>query len=122
MSTNGDIGSFWNPFSNMAETAARGRVVFVSGEGCYITDTEGKRYFDASGGLWYNAVGHGRERIAEAIAAQASKLAACSGFDVYSADVTLEASERIAALSGIPGAKVFLTSGGPDSIDSAGKI
>jgi adenosylmethionine-8-amino-7-oxononanoate aminotransferase len=122
MSTIGDIGSFWNPFSNMAETAERGRVVFVSGEGCYLTDTEGKRYFDASGGLWYNAVGHGRQRIVQAIAEQAAKLAACTGFDVYSADITLEASDRIAALSGLPGAKVFLTSGGSDSIDSAGKI
>jgi putrescine aminotransferase len=122
MSTNGDIGSFWNPFSNMAETASRGRVVFASGEGCYLTDTEGRRYFDACGGLWYNAVGHGRERIARAISEQAGKLAACTGFDVYSADVTLEAADRIAALSGLPGAKVFLTSGGSDSVDSAGKI
>ena len=115
-------GAFWNPFSNMAETAARGRVVFASGEGSHLVDTEGRRYFDAAGGLWYNAVGHGREEIARAVGEQAAKLAACTSFDVYSADVTLEVAEKVAALSGLPGARVFLTSGGSDSIDSAGKI
>ena len=106
----------------MAETLERGRVVFAGGEGCYLIDTDGKRYFDASGGLWYNAVGHGRQRIAEAIGTQAARLAACTSFDVYSADVTLEVADRIAALTPVPDPRVFLTSGGSDSVDSAGKI
>jgi putrescine aminotransferase len=106
----------------MAETEARGRVVFVSGEGAHLTDSEGRRYFDASGGLWYNAVGHGRERIAEAVAAQARKLAATTCFDVYASDVTLAVADRVAELAPMECARVFLTSGGSDGIDSAGKI
>jgi len=90
MTTNNDQGQFWNGFSNMAETFERGRVVFPAGDGCYLTDVEGNRYFDASGGLWYNAVGHGRQEIADAIGRQAGRLAACTSFDVYSADVTLD--------------------------------
>jgi adenosylmethionine-8-amino-7-oxononanoate aminotransferase len=120
MANHGD--TFWNGFSNMAETLDRGRVVFVDGDGCYLTDTEGNRYFDASGGLWYNAVGHGRQEIADAIGAQAARLAACTSFDVYSADVTLAVADRIADLTTIPDPRVFLTSGGSDSVDSAGKI
>jgi putrescine aminotransferase len=122
IATTGDISRFWHPFANMAETAERGRVVFVSGEGAHLTDSEGKRYFDASGGLWYNAVGHGRERIARAIAAQAEKLAATTSFDVYATDVTLAVADRVAELAPIDDARVFLTSGGSDSIESAGKI
>jgi putrescine---pyruvate transaminase len=106
----------------MAETAARGRVVFVSGEGAHLTDSEGKRYFDATGGLWFNAVGHGREQIADAVAAQARKLAATTCFDVYATDVTLAVADRVAELVPMEGARVFLTSGGSDGIDSAGKI
>lgn len=101
---------------------ARGRVVFVSGEGAYLTDSEGKRYFDASGGLWYNAVGHGRELIARAVGAQAQKLAATTAFDVYATDVTLAVADRIAELAPVDDPRVFLTSGGSDSIDSAAKI
>jgi putrescine---pyruvate transaminase len=122
IATTGDISRFWHPFANTAETAERGRVVFVSGEGAHLTDSEGKTYFDASGGLWYNAVGHGRERIARAIADQAAKLAATTCFDVYASDVTLEVADRVAALSPLPEGRVFLTSGGSDSIESAGKI
>jgi adenosylmethionine-8-amino-7-oxononanoate aminotransferase len=120
MATEG--GSFWNGFSNMAESLERGRVVFTSGEGCYLTDREGKRYFDASGGLWFNAVGHGRREIADAIGRQAGTLAACTSFDLYSADVTLAVADRIAALTSVRDPRVFLTSGGSDSVDSAGKI
>jgi adenosylmethionine-8-amino-7-oxononanoate aminotransferase len=120
MATEG--GSFWNGFSNMAESLERGRVVFTSGEGCYLTDREGKRYFDASGGLWFNAVGHGRREIADAIGRQAATLAACTSFDLYSADVTLAVADRIAALTLVRDPRVFLTSGGSDSVDSAGKI
>jgi adenosylmethionine-8-amino-7-oxononanoate aminotransferase len=115
-------GRFWHPFSNMAESLERGRVVFTGGEGCYLTDRDGNRYFDASGGLWYNAVGHGREKIAAAIGAQAARLAACTSFDIYAADVTLEVADRIAALTPVRDPRVFLTSGGSDSVDSAGKI
>jgi putrescine---pyruvate transaminase len=106
----------------MAETASRGRVVFVSGDGSHLTDSEGKRYFDATGGLWFNAVGHGRAEIARAIGAQAEKLAATTCFDVYATDVTLELADRIAALMPVSDGRVFLTSGGSDSIDSAAKI
>jgi putrescine---pyruvate transaminase len=122
IATTGDISRFWHPFANMAETAERGRVVFVSGQGAHLTDSEGKTYFDASGGLWYNAVGHGRERIAKAIAAQAEKIAATTCFDVYATDVTLEVADRVAAMAPMENPRVFLTSGGSDSIESAGKI
>lgn len=122
MTTNGENGSFWNGFSNMAETLDRGRVVFTHGEGAYLFDRDGNRYFDASGGLWYNAVGHGRREIAGAIGEQAARLAACTSFDVYSADITLEVADRIADLTPIRDPRVFLTSGGSDSVDSAGKI
>jgi putrescine---pyruvate transaminase len=115
-------GTFWNPFSNMAESLERGRVVFRGGDGCYLFDQEGRSYFDASGGLWYNAVGHGRQEIAAAVGRQAGRLAACTSFDVYSADVTLEVADRIADLTPVRDPRVFLTSGGSDSVDSAGKI
>jgi putrescine aminotransferase len=122
MTVSGDGGSFWNGFSNMKETLERGRVVFTHGEGAYLFDRDGNRYFDGSGGLWYNAVGHGRGEIAAAIGEQAARLAACTSFDVYSADVTLATADRIAALTPIRDPRVFLTSGGSDSVDSAGKI
>jgi len=40
-------------------------LIFVSGEGSWVTDVEGKRYLDGMSGLWCVNVGHGRIEIAE---------------------------------------------------------
>ena len=116
------MSRFWHPFANMAATTRHGEVVFVRGRDCMLVDSEGREYFDATAGLWYCAVGHGRERIAAAIGAQARKLAACTCFDLYASDVTLELADRIAAAVPVADPRVFLTSGGSDGIDTAGKI
>jgi putrescine aminotransferase len=116
------MSRFWHPFANMAETTKHGRVVFIRGRDCMLFDVEGNEYFDATAGLWYCAVGHGRERIAAAIGRQAAELASCTCFDVYASDVTLRLADRIAAASPVEDPRVFLTSGGSDSVDTAGKI
>ena len=67
-------------------------------------------------------VGHGRAEIADAAAAQMRKLAAYSNFGVYTTAPTLELVERLVAVSPIADAVVFLTSGGSESVDTAGKL
>ncbi len=116
------MSRFWHPFSNMARTEEDGRVVFVRGEGSTIVDDEGREYFDATAGLWFCAVGHGRDRIARAIGRQAAELASCSCFDRYASDVTLALADRVAGLVPVDDPRVFLTSGGSDGIDTAAKI
>ena len=114
-------GHFWNPFADMRHTKDN-RIVFVRGEGCELVDREGNVYLDATAALWYCNVGHGREEIASAIGTQAARLASCSCFDVYAADVTLELADRLSALSPLSDPAVFLTSGGSDSVDTAAKL
>jgi len=50
-------------------------MIFVSGEGCWLTDIDGNRYFDAMSGLWCVNIGHGRKEVAEAAARQMEELA-----------------------------------------------
>ncbi|WP_090798444.1 aspartate aminotransferase family protein [Paenibacillus sp. GP183] len=49
--------------------------IFVSGEGSWITDVDGKRYLDGMSGLWCVNVGHGRTEIAEKAYEQMKTLA-----------------------------------------------
>ena len=42
----------------------------VGGEGCYLVDASGKRYFDGSGGAAVSCLGHGDVEVSEAIKAQ----------------------------------------------------
>jgi putrescine aminotransferase len=113
--------SLWHPFADMA--AVRGHeLVIERGEGVWLWDADGRRYVDASASLWYCNVGHGRAEIAEAVATQMGQLEAWSIFGDAATPPALELAERLAALSSLEGAKVFLTTGGGDAIDTAAKL
>ena len=114
--------TYWHPFADMAAVVSGGELVLDRGEGCYVWDVEGKRYLDATASLWYCNVGWGRREIGEAAAAQMAKLPTYSTFGDIVVPVTLELADRVAALAPVAGSKVFLTSGGSDSIDTATKM
>ncbi|NJC62993.1 aspartate aminotransferase family protein [Planosporangium flavigriseum] len=88
----------------------------------WVYDTEGRRYLDATASLWYCNIGHGRREIAEAVAAQLTRLEAYSVFGDYSNTPARELAHRLAGYAPMADAKVFLTSGGGDSVDTAVKI
>ena len=116
------MGSLWHPFSDMAVVERDGELVIDRGEGAYVWDADGNRYLDATAGLWFANIGHGRAELADAAAAQMRKVAAYSTFGDYVTAPTVELAERLAGIAPVPGSKVFLTSGGSDSIDTAAKL
>jgi putrescine aminotransferase len=114
--------ALWHPFANMGRVREHALSI-VRGEGAVVWDDDGREYLDPTGGLWFCNVGHGRAEIAEAAARQMRDLAAYHTFGPFTNPRAEELATRIAALSPVEGAKVFLTSGGgSDSIDTAGKL
>jgi adenosylmethionine-8-amino-7-oxononanoate aminotransferase len=114
--------TYWHPFADMASVVSAGELVLERGEGCYVWDVDGKRYLDATASLWYCNAGWGRSEIVDAVAAQMATLPAYSNFGDIVTPVTLELADRVAGLAPVEGSKVFLTSGGSDSIDTATKM
>ena len=114
--------SYWHPFADMGAVEASGELAIVRGEGAYVFDAAGKRYFDATAGLWYCNVGHGRGEIADAAARQMRELAAYNNYGDLTTPVATELAERVAALAPVAGSKVFFCSGGSDAVDSAAKL
>ncbi len=114
--------TFWHPFADMSAVAAKGELVLVRGEGAHVWDEAGRRYLDATASLWYCNVGWGRTEIADAVAVQMAELPAYSTFGDIANRPALELADRVGALAPEPGSKVFLTSGGSDSIDTATKM
>ena len=112
---------YWHPFADMHRVSGH-ELVLRRGEGCWIEDVDGRRYLDATAGLWYCNVGHGRREIAEAAAAQLATLAAYSNFGVFATQPTIALTERLAALAPMDAAVVFLGSGGSDAVDTAAKL
>ncbi len=53
--------------------------LIVRGEGCWLLDDRGRRYLDACGGAYVANLGHGEAAVADALAAQARKVAYVNG-------------------------------------------
>jgi putrescine aminotransferase len=117
-----DTTALWHPFADMSSVPDR-EVVMERGEGVWVYDQSGKRYLDASAGLWYCNVGHGRKALAEAAAKQMGLLAGYQIFDVIANRPALDLAERVRALAPLGDhSGVFFTSGGSDSVDTAAKL
>lgn len=114
--------AFWHSFADMAAIERDGELVINRGEGVHVWDEDGRRYLDATAGLWYCNVGYGRGEIADAAATQLRRLSAYSTFGDLSNRPAIELCERVAAMAPVPDSRVFLTSGGSDSIDTAAKM
>lgn len=84
-------------------------VAFVRGEGCTLTDADGKSILDMAAGVAVCSVGHSHPRFAKALAEQAATLVHVSNY-VYNT-VNVEAAERLTKLSGFSRA-FFCNSGG----------
>jgi adenosylmethionine-8-amino-7-oxononanoate aminotransferase len=106
----------------MGAVEKNGEFVIAKGKGAEIWDVDGNRYLDATAGLWFTNIGHGRRKIAHAVAKQLGEIAAYSGFGDYATDTTVALADRLAAIAPVPGSKIFFTSGGSDSVDTAVKL
>ncbi len=82
-----------HPWTNFGPFEREGSLVITRGEGCHLWDAEGRRYFDAVGGMWCTNVGLGRREMAQAMADQAERLAFSNTF----VDVTNDPSAQLAA-------------------------
>lgn len=93
----------------------------VGGDGCYLVDADGKRYFDGSGGAAVSCLGHSNLRVRDAIKAQVDQLAfAHTGF------FTSDPAEQLADLliANAPGDldRVYFVSGGSEAVEAAIKL
>jgi adenosylmethionine-8-amino-7-oxononanoate aminotransferase len=100
---------------------AAGLPVYVRGEGCHLYDDEGRRYLDGLSVLFCVNVGHARAELADAAAAQARELAYATTWDAVHPRA-VELAARIAALAPGDLNRVFFTSGGSESVESALKL
>lgn len=103
------------------ETFLDNPLIVERAEGLYYWDTEGKRYFDAIGGIFVATLGHGHPRIVEALKKQLEKLSFAPPMH-GTADVTLDFVERLGQVT--PEDLNFIKpfSGGSESIEAALKF
>jgi adenosylmethionine-8-amino-7-oxononanoate aminotransferase len=113
--------SFWNPMTNVGAFRERG-ITIVRGEGSTVWDDAGQALLDVSAALWYCNIGYGRAELADAAAAQMRELSSYKTYDGFTSPKTEELAARVTGLLPFDGAKIFFTSGGGESIDTAAKL
>ncbi len=90
-------------------------------EGVYIYDSDGKPYFDGSGGAAVSCLGHGDSDVIKAIQQQAETLAyAHTSFFTSTPAETLATTLCAAAPGNID--RVYLVSGGSEAVEAALKL
>lgn len=99
-------------------TYARQPVEFVRGEGCWLFDTDGKRYLDFLAGIAVCAVGHAHPYLTKAIADQAGTLIHASNLYLTAPQARL--ARRLVELSDFE--RVFFCNSGAEANEAAIKV
>jgi acetylornithine aminotransferase len=106
------------PMPHVMNTYGRLPIALSHGKGCWVWDTEGRRYLDALGGIAVNTLGHGHPKLVPALQDQVAKLIHSSNY--YEVPLQEQLAATLCELSGLD--SVFFCSTGLEANEGALKI
>ena len=117
-----DVASHLHPFTDLAQHAVSGPMVFDRGEGIYVYDTEGKRYIEGLAGLWCASLGFSNSRLVEAATRQLKELPFYHNFAHKAVKPAALLAEYLVDRAPVPMSKVFFTNSGSEANDTQVKL
>ncbi len=115
-----DLSAFWMPFTSNRAFKKNPRMIARAKDMYYYTP-ENRPILDATAGLWCCNAGHNRDRITQAIIAQAGILDFSPVFQ-YGHPLAFQVASRIAALAPGDLDHVFFANSGSEAVDTALKM
>jgi predicted acetylornithine/succinylornithine family transaminase len=103
---------------HVVQTYRRTPIVLVRGKGARVFDEDGREYVDMLAGIGVNALGHGHEGLAKAIAEQSREMIHCS--NLFFHPVQGQVAERLARLSGL--SRTFFCNSGAEAVEACLKF
>ena len=107
-----------SPMPHVMNTYGRLPIALSHGQGCWVWDTQGRKYLDGLGGIAVNTLGHAHPKLVPALQDQVAKLIHSSNYYEVPLQETLAA--RLCQLSGLD--SVFFCSTGLEANEAAIKI
>ncbi len=104
--------------AHVAKTYGRYPLVAATGDGCWLTDIEGKKYLDFLAGVAVNNLGHCHPKVVAALQDQAGKLLHCSNY--FHIPQQIELAEILCKYSF--GDRVFFCNSGAEANEAALKL
>ena len=103
---------------HVMNTYGRLPIALSHGKGCWVWDTQGRRYLDALGGIAVNTLGHGHPRLVPALQEQVATLIHCSNY--YEVPLQEQLAAKLCEISGLSAA--FFCNSGLEANEGAIKI
>ena len=107
-----------SPMPHVMNTYGRLPIALSHGQGCWVWDTEGKKYLDGLGGIAVNTLGHAHPKLVPALQEQIAKLIHCSNY--YEVPLQEQLAARLCEISGLSAA--FFCNSGLEANEGAIKI
>jgi len=107
-----------SPEPHVMKTYGRVPVALSHGRGCWLWDSEGRKYLDALAGIAVNTLGHAHPKLVPALQDQVAKLIHSSNYYLVSLQEQLAA--KLCALSGLR--NVFFCNSGLEANEAALKV
>ena len=96
-------------------------LVLVEGQGCRVTDADGRRYLDLLAGIAVNSLGHAHPAWVRAVAEQAGRLAHVS--NLFTTPEVVELARELLEVTAAPsGSHVFFANSGSEANEAAFKL
>lgn len=106
------------PDPHVMQTYGRLPMALAYGRGCWLWDTEGKKYLDGLAGIAVNTLGHDHPKLVPALQDQVSKLIHTSNY--YQVPLQEQLAAKLVEVSGL--SNVFFCSTGLEANEGALKI
>jgi acetylornithine aminotransferase len=103
---------------HVMKTYGRLPIALSHGRGCWVWDTEGRKYLDGLGGIAVNTLGHAHPKLVPALQDQVAKLIHSSNY--YHVPLQEQLAAKLCEMSGLD--KVFFCSTGLEANEAALKI
>jgi acetylornithine aminotransferase len=107
-----------DPEPHVMKTYGRLPIALAHGKGCWVWDTEGRKYLDGLAGIAVNTLGHGHPKLVPALQDQVAKLIHSSNY--YQVPLQERLATKLVELSGLT--NVFFCSTGLEANEAALKI
>ncbi len=106
------------PMPHVMNTYGRLPIALSHGRGCWVWDTEGRKYLDGLGGIAVNTLGHAHPKLVPALQEQIGKLIHTSNY--YEVPLQEQLAAKLCEISGLEA--VFFCNSGLEANEGALKI
>ncbi len=117
-----DIASIVHSQTDLNRHLEVGPSIMSSGDGVYVTDSDGRRLIEGVAGLWCASLGFGVERLAEVAYEAMKNIGYYHTYRHTSNEAAIDLAEKLLSIAPVPMSKVLFQCSGSEANDTAIKL